>query len=248
MSRGVMYMAWGENAVRQAHESMKSLWLFARSMPVMVLGDAQAGKHFAGVKGVTFHLVEIDPFDMRGKMGFKFLAGRIKPLMAKISPWDETLYVDADSLFVQSPLPGFERLGLWDMVIACHELGVGGTNWSNCTERDETAKLIGSPMVLYHNSGMIFWKKNDRTERLFDLWHEEWLKYQHWDEQVALLRALMRSEAVWLNVPISWNSNEHKDAYILHHWWGAGQARIEPNHRVHISSTPKIKKKTAGED
>lgn len=234
MTRGVMYMAWGENAVRQAHESMMSLWLHEPKMPVMVLGDRETERllrRCAPRNDTTFHLVEMDPFDMRGRPGFKFLAGRIKPLMAKISPWDETLYVDADSLFKQSPSPGFERLKLWDLVIACHEKGVGGTDWSNCTERKETSKLIGSPMVLYHNSGMIFWRKNERTEKLFDLWSEEWLKYQHWDEQVALLRALMRSEAVYLNVPISWNSNERKDAYILHHWWGVGHARIEKGRR-----------------
>jgi hypothetical protein len=239
--RGVIYMAWGENAIRQAHYSMMSLWDFERDMPVMVLGDEKAGRFYRRIHKVQFVQIDTDPFDPDGRMGFKFMAGRIKPLMAKLSPWEQTLYVDADSQFARSPQPGFDLLDRWDMAIACHSKGVGGTDWTNVLERDETAELLGSPHVLYHNSGMIFWRKSERIEALFDAWHQEWLIYQHWDEQVALLRALMKSDVVYRNLPISWNHHDSKKAYILHHQFGKGTARTEKS-RVVIENVKNKKK------
>jgi hypothetical protein len=238
-TRGIIYMTWGENAIRQAHQSMKSLWNFETNMPVMVMGDEIAKRYFSRMKGVLFEPINQDPFDLGKKFGFKFMAGRIKPLMAKLSPWDQTLYVDADSAFVSSPMPGFELLDLgWDMAIACHKKEVAAEQWANCNERQASAKIIGSPLVLYHNSGMIFWRKNERTDELFDLWYEEWMKYQHWDEQIALLRALFRSKVAYMNLPLSWNSNIRKEAFILHHWFGEGYARTELKRKKTISTTP----------
>ena len=226
--RGVIYMAWGENAIRQAHTSMKSLWEFEPQMPAMVLGDETAKNYYKKISGVTFYNPGLNPFDKKGRVGFKFLAGRIKPLMAKLSPWEQTLYVDADTQFARSPQPGFDLLDRWDLALACHENGVGATSdWRNVPEREETSALLGSPHVLYHNSGMIFWQNNERTEALFDMWYEEWMIYQHWDEQVALLRALMKSDVVYRNLPLSWNHNNSEKSYIIHHQFGDGHARIE---------------------
>ncbi len=240
MSKGVIYMAWGENAVKQAHYSMMSLWQYESEMPVMVLGDQQAGHYYERINKVTFQKVDVDPFNPDRKHSFKFLAGRIKPLMAKLSPWEQTLYVDADSKFKQSPQPGFDLLDRWDLAIACHTKGVGGTNWTNFQEREETSVLIGSPHVLYHNSGMIFWRKNERTDKLFDLWYDEWLIYEHWDEQVALLRALLKSDVVYRNLPLTWNHCDKKKAYILYHQFGSGFARTEKLNTV-VEKVEKIK-------
>lgn len=239
---GVMYMAWGDNAIRQADESMKSLWRFEKEMPVLVLGDHQAETYFLNNSKVNFVRVDIDPFDRRARKGFKFLAGRIKPLMAKISPFEKTLYVDADTKFKRSPQPGFDVLDRWDAALAETETrdlsgGVAGN-----IECRKTAEEIGTPYILYHNSGMIFWRRNEKTMALFDLWSEEWLRYQGWDEQVALLRALLKSEVLFLTLPYTWNCYHKKDAYLVHHWFGGGQARIEMIQRIQARTG----KKTTG--
>jgi len=84
MTDGVMYMTWGENAISQAENSMRSLWHHDKNMPVMVVGDETAQAHFEGSK-VQFQLITIDPFNQEGPQGYKFMAGRIKPLLAGIS-------------------------------------------------------------------------------------------------------------------------------------------------------------------
>jgi predicted flap endonuclease-1-like 5' DNA nuclease len=99
-------------------------------------------------------------------------------------------------------------------------------------ECESTATAVGTDLLLYHNSGMIFWKKNDRTKALFELWGEEWRKFGGWDEQVALLRALLRSEVLFLTVPYTWNHSEPRNSFLVTHWFGAGDARIDLKPRV----------------
>jgi len=80
--------------------------------------------------------------------------------------------------------------------------------------------MLGARALLYHNSGMLFWKRGRRVKRLFELWREEWLRFQGWDEQMALLRALARSDAIFLTVPFTWNTNFPSQAKLLFHDFG----------------------------
>ncbi len=220
MTDGVVYLTWGERAMQQADVSIDTLWKCAPGMPVLVLGDAEAQKHYEGRAGITFKLIEVDPYG-----GAIFYAGRIKPLMAKLSPFDRSLYVDADTEFKVSPAIAFAMLDKWELIIAETETrslvesiaGIAETRW--------TAAWLGTPHLLYHNSGMIFWRRCPATDRAFDLWAEEWPRFSGWDEQVALLRALLRSDCLYLTVPYSWNCREGKRTFLLHHRFGTRVAR-----------------------
>ena len=232
MTDGVIYMTWGQNAIIQAESSITSLWRKAgSSMPVMVVGDEEARVHFAGNKRVMFHLMDIDPFDDQKARGFRFMAGRIKPLLAKISPFDRTLYVDADTAFKSNPKIGFDLLDRWDVVLAETQTRSLVEGLAGLKESQGTSKWLGTPHILYHNSGMIFWRKNEKTDRLFDLWSTEWQVYSGWDEQVSLLRALLKSEVMFLTVPYTWNCYSDKESHILHHWFGGRHARTESRQR-----------------
>lgn len=227
MRVGVAYMTWGENAVRQAKESIESLRRYEPNIEVLVLGDEGARKAFLEEDKIIFQLIEVDPFNHYDRKGFKFHAGRVKPIITEYSPFDRTLYVDADSQFITSPAEGFELLDRWDFIIAESQTRdlINGNGHSE--ELAFTAEMLGTPHHLYHNSGMIFWKKNERTDELFRLWTEEWLRFPHWDEQVALLRALFRSEALFLTVPYIWNTRNRRESHLLYHWFGSAHARIE---------------------
>ncbi len=242
MSDGVIYMAWGENAVRQANDSINSLWRHASKFPVAVVGDKACGDYFNGKTGVQFFQVDVDPFDPSKNKGYKFLAGRIKPLLAGISPFERTLYVDADTMFKRSPQDGFALLERWDVALAETETRSLTEGIAGARECNETAAWIGTRHILYHNSGMIFWKRNERTSRLFDLWSEEWKRFRGWDEQVALLRALIRSECMFLTLPHTWNCYHSADSHLLHHWFGGGQARIEAKVRGSLSKPKDVRR------
>ncbi len=223
-SRGVIYLCWGEPATREAEASMRSLWKHAPQMKVLVVGDDQAVKHFKGRKLVQTYACCVDPFTSSTLFGFK--AGRIKPLLAGISPFEQTLYVDAETEFKISPAIGFNLLEKWDFVIAEAETrSLAATFQDNRNEAGKTAAWLKTPHILYHNSGMMFWRTNEATKQLFDLWSVEWLKYKGWDEQIALLRALLRSEVLFLNVPYTWNCRGPQGAYLLYHRFASRAAR-----------------------
>ena len=173
--------------MKEAEASMRSLWKKEPEMPVLVVGDGQACAHFTGRERVLTHKCDVDPFTSQTAFGFK--AGRIKPLLAGISPFERSLYVDAETEFKISPRMGFDLLERWDFVVAEAEIRSLANSFLDHTEADRTAAWLKTPYILYHNSGMLFWRKNDVTAHLFELWGKEWLKFKGWDEQVALLRA-----------------------------------------------------------
>ena len=222
--RGVVFMCWGEPATLQAEASMRSLWRHEPEMPVLVVGDSDAARYFAGRERVTAVECGVDPFSSESLFGFK--AGRIKPLLARLSPFERSLYVDAETEFKRSPAEGFALLDRWDFVVAEAETrSLATIHPSNRQEPEETAAWIGTPHILYHNSGMFFWRRSEQVLALFDLWHEEWLRYQGWDEQVALLRAILKSDALCLNVPFTWNCRWAETAYFVYHRFASKAAR-----------------------
>lgn len=215
-------MAWGQKAAHEAAESMMSLWAKAPEMEVRVVGDTDA-LEILKLVGMPEHLMvetitqeELEPF-----RGAEFMAGRVKPLLYEKAPWDQVLYVDADTRFRQAPEVGFAQLDRWDFLVA--ETG-GRTILQHMVtpkEAQETRAMFGNTKhLLYHNSGMLFWRRNKRVEQLFELWSEEWLRFQGWDEQMALLRAIARSDALVQTVPWTWNSNMPSQASVVFHEFG----------------------------
>lgn len=230
--RGIIYMAWGENAIAQAKQSIYSVRRFLPEMPVMVVGDADTVEALADDKSILSYVCQVDPFDADQKKGYKFLAGRIKPLLYEISPWEKTLYVDADTYFQRPPAEGFQLLSAWDMAIAETETRTLAEGIAGREECEATAAEFGSGLLLYHNSGMIFWRRNQRTKVFFERWSEEWRRFQGWDEQVALLRALLRTDVLFHTLPYTWNHSVLAECYLLTHWFGAGDARFDMQQRL----------------
>jgi hypothetical protein len=238
-ARGVIYMCWGEQAIQQAQLSMRSLWEHV-ALPVLVVGDTAAGAHFADVEGVAFAPVDVDPFDLERREGQRFLAGRIKPLLYGLSPFDESLYVDADTDFAASPEAAFDLLERWDFILAETQTRSLATSIADPRESQWSSNWLGTGHLLYHNSGMLFWRRGEAVEQLFRLWSEEWQRFQSWDEQVALLRALLRSEALYLTVPYTWNCREGAKATLLHHQFGTKIARagVHTSRLVRVQVAP----------
>jgi len=230
---GVVYMAWGTNALYQTAASLRSLWAIAPELPALVVGDTHAAAHFSTWSNVTALALPLDPFDERQACGHKFLAGRVKPWLHVLAPWERVLYVDADTQFVAHPRRGFDLLDAWDFVLAEARSGSVENSPFLKPERQATAEWLGTGLHLYHNSGMLFWRRGPAVAGLMRLWSEEWLRYSDWDEQIALLRALLRSEALFLTVPYTWNTLEN--ATLLQHAYGTRIARREESRAQRVA-------------
>lgn len=236
--QGVLYMCFGRNAQSDLIRSMASLRNTGSTLPIAVVGDQK-------IEGTTFIPWEGEsPFDYSKKPHFQFRAGRIKPFLSGYSPFNQTLYVDTDTTFLASPDKAFGFLNNWDFVIAQERLLLSqlynrkGAGWEHdIAERDATIEAFGGGNgdFPFWNSGVFFWRNTRYARGLFKLWYEEWIKFQGWDEQKALMRAGNRSRARIFVLGEIWNfphkdqmtEKVHESARLILHEYGRGSSRID---------------------
>lgn len=233
--RGVVYLCFGENAKREMEKSIISLRNAGSTLPVYVIANGTLGLN--GLSGEVSDVHVWDgqsPYDGTKANNFQFRAGRVKPSLYQLSPFTESMYVDCDTQFLRDPENGFNFLKHWDFAIAQERLTIGqlynkrGAGWEhNIAERDLTIQEFGGDGNFpFLNSGVFFWRKNDHVQELFQLWSKEWQRFELWDEQASLMRALNCSSARLMVLSELWNypHKDNPDAVIMH-LYGRGAAR-----------------------
>ncbi len=114
MGDGVLYMVFGSAAAREAARSLATLRTFCPDLPAAVLGD----KPVDGMQHIPW--TGRIPFDPTKKHNFQFRAGLVKPHFYTQSPFDRTLYLDADTEILADIRFLFNVLDSWDLAIAKH--------------------------------------------------------------------------------------------------------------------------------
>jgi hypothetical protein len=200
-TRGAVFVAYGDNARREVRLAVASLATHMPGLPAVVFSDNP-------LPGLTVHLYDdTDPGARLVKLNLDLLA-----------PFDEVLYLDADTRVQQDLSTGFKILeGSWDLAIAPSRAQDSEFLWlCSEAERQDTVEMYSAmPVVL--QGGTMFWRSCDRVHALFAAWREEFLLWPGQD-QGALLRALARAPArVWL-LGRAWAGG----GIVAHHF---GQAR-----------------------
>jgi len=177
---GVMMVAVGHKARSEAVSAIGSLRRW-HDWPVAVVGEPVAG---AG---------SVIPFEHPGHG-----ARRAKLNIDTLSPFDNFLYLDADTRVQGDVGAGFDILADgWDVAITASEHQEQDWLWHiGDRERADTEQRWGRLLQL--QGGMMFVAKNERTKTLFQAWRHEWSRYQQ-NDQGALLRALQIAPVrLWL--------------------------------------------------
>jgi hypothetical protein len=180
MTHGVLYVVYGPGALREYGYSVESLKRVHPSWTVAVIGSEP-------VKCDKFIL-----FD-----GNRGTPGRwAKVNLDRLTPFDDTLFLDADTRVFGDLSVGFHALkNGWDMAIVPSK----DAKFAHLSEdeRDTTRYELGDYLVQF-NSGVMWFRKTERVRRLFKLWRSEWERWQDKD-QGALLRALHQCPVkLWL--------------------------------------------------
>jgi hypothetical protein len=229
---GLIFMAFGPKAGASVSRSIFSLQRLGVSYPVTVVGDRR-------VMGTDFReWIGESPFDTSQRTNFKFRAGRIKPLLYQCSPYDWTMYLDADAVFMKPVEDGFRYLADHDMVVTEETLTLAElynkklAGWEiNIQERDTTiVEIGGDDTQKFINSGVFFFRKSEAVEKAFIDWRAEWLRFQEWDEQLALTRALHNNPEVKVKrLSVAWNApHMHEKDLIIYHPYGRAGVRANP--------------------
>jgi hypothetical protein len=176
---GVLYVAYGKNARREARLSAESLARVHPRWPVQVITD--------GEEVGWAPTIDWPDLGTPGRWA--------KVNLDQLTPWDQTLFLDADTRVYDKLDVGFAYLDRgWDMVIV-PSIPQGGDLLGHCSEFERKMTLWecrADPLQL--NTGVIWFQTSYRTKLLFRAWRSEWMRFKDKD-QGALLRALEQRTA-----------------------------------------------------
>lgn len=201
---GALYVAYGDKAREQATASMASLREHAPGLPAAVVSDAP-------LEGA-----DVDVYHVEADRG----ARAQKTRMYSLSPWRQTLFLDADTRLLQSPAAGFGLLQYGDVALAQDPVRLFSANdWPYLDQAEVMATKEEVPAggeLLYWNSGVVFFGRGERVQRLMQEWHRQWMRNQKHD-QMALLRAIHRAPARIVAMREAWNSHRRERAQFVFH-------------------------------
>lgn len=177
-SRGVVYIAVGGRAYAASLKSEEALGR-VNDYTVFRITDSHLNRHFSETL-LSFQTNKI-------------ISRWAKTNLYRLSPFDYTLYIDSDTFPDGDVSPGFQALADgWDMVITPSSAQGIESMWHiKKEERKQTVYLYGT-RILQLQGGVIYFKKNKRTNRFFKAWFTEWLNWKD-EDQGALLRAMYHS-------------------------------------------------------
>lgn len=179
MSKGVLYVAYGQQARQEARLSAESLYKMHPSWPVRVISDVAD--------------IGWAPSTEWADLG---TPGRwAKVNLDALSPWDQTLFLDADTRVYDSLHVGFAYLDRgWDMVIVPsipqHDEMLGHLSEAERLETISECRIDSMQL----NTGVMWFRRSYRMGMLFREWRTQWLQHKDKD-QGALMRALERRKA-----------------------------------------------------
>lgn len=192
---GVVFVAYGNNARAETRKAIAALCAVS-TLPVAVL--CARPMKIDGVQDIIFQ-------------DSSFGARLAKLNMDQFAPesWENVLYLDADTRCKCDPSSLFDILNDgFDMALSFSENQDGRVlQHVEEQERQHTTDILCNPRPLQLQAGVMAFRRNADTLRLFEAWRDEWRRFGQQD-QAALLRALDRVPVrVWI-MGRNWNGGE----------------------------------------
>jgi hypothetical protein len=224
-SRGVVYCgATNSTYLEAALISAMALRQQEPEIPITLISDQPLLK-FLPLHGHNITSKFLKP----SKTGTRAFSSRqIKTRLNALSPYRETLFLDADILPLQPIHDLWSYLDHSDLAMVTDRLPmVMLCDHVALEEKTYTLQRLPGSTVQF-NSGVILWRDTLQVQILFQQWHEEWQKFQKHD-QLALVRALHNTQVAVTKLPRTYNTSP-KDAeslesgkhhaHLLHCWGG----------------------------
>lgn len=203
LTRGLLFIAYGDLAIMGVENAIRILRQHNRILPVAVISDRE-------IAGADLW-IEHEDIDLGART--------IKTQMYKFSPFDQTLYMDADTELQCDPEPIFKLLDFVDMGMSHDVVRIFKDNrWKELIEEERLATIqeTNGAYQLYYNTGVILFNKNERVEKLMTLWHEEWKRWGRQD-QPAMFRAQYRSPVRMATLREAFNTPIKSKAKFAYH-------------------------------
>ncbi|MCW2284293.1 hypothetical protein M2323_002158 [Rhodoblastus acidophilus] len=190
-SKGVVYLAWGEKFISEARNSVSSVKRH-NQIPCTL---------------ITNH--EIEPGQFDSVVNLQLQNSYKDKVLINQSPYSKTVFLDTDTTILGSLDQIFDLLDVFDIAFCPAS---GGLHYT----------LPGVPMEAFPepSAGIIAWRKNERTDRLFELWAHHYDLIQSaegegaWDQR-SLRAALYYSNVRLTMLPDIWQAYTFDSARLL---------------------------------
>jgi hypothetical protein len=165
-SRGIVYIVLGEGFDTIASHAMA---LSRRFIPVsisVITNIKNRNKKWDESSDINFIYLDV-PINKNREL---------KTLIYKYTPYDETLYLDADAVIVKNGIEKiFDHFSGNDLILQANAMSCWKEDDRYFKLYRDTVKKLGCSLPINIFQGAIFaFKKNSATQTFFDKWNEYW--------------------------------------------------------------------------
>jgi hypothetical protein len=202
-TRGVVYCAIKNPLYLEAALiSALALRQLEPDLPILLLSDFS---HLTGLRLERFNILTqtlVIPDSRRLPNGLE--SRLIKTSLPEFTPFEQTLYLDADVLPIQPIAPIWDFLIQGDMALAVDvRPTIAQCDHVAKEEREYTLQRCPADTVQF-NSGVMLWRNTSEVRSLFAAWNQEWLQFKRQD-QLALVRAIQTTQTRVVELPEVYN-------------------------------------------
>lgn len=187
MSRGVIYIATGEDFVRESVASAKQLNRVMPEIGVTLIADYDPGSEY-------FDNIEIIPdpnYDFSDKIS-----------NLSNSPYDETLYLDSD-IYIHEPIPEvLDTLHRFDMALALDAHQQPAIPNPDYGAPDIYGEFDPVPEF---NTGLLAYKNTEAVANCLNVWEEAYDAETHWAGQPSFIPGFYESDVRVCPLPRRYN-------------------------------------------
>ena len=224
VDRGVIYLAVNDQSYLEAALiSAVALRAQDAQLPIIVISN------LPGLNHLPLERYGITPRYLGQSLAIPSLglSRWLKTHINAYSPYDETLFLDADILpigYLSSLWPYLEQ---GDMAMAADRMAeIGRCDHVAPEEVAFTLERL-SPTTRHFNSGVMLWRRTAATDDLFSQWHREWQRFGQLD-QLALARAIDVTQTSVIQLPNRYNLSPRDaeplikkgESIAMLHCWG----------------------------
>ena len=218
MKRGVLYIAFGDNFLKELKFSSESVKKHCPDLHITVFSDKKIDSPFVDKN----ELIEVS--HLRPKVDY---IGR--------TPYEETIFLDTDTIVNYDIREMYDILEKYDFAIG-HDLARKRKNVSNLIPEYKKIPYSFSEV----NPGVMVFKKTDEVIEFFGLWKKYFYRYFHvWPyEQPTFRVALWHSDLEFYILPPEFNirskGNREKQRKFHHEF---GEDHLAPRiYHMHVDN------------
>lgn len=199
MTKGILYIAFGDSYLKLVNETIQHSCKFT-NLPVCVITNIKETK-LSNVQYIYLNKHQNDNRD-------------IKTQMVHYTPFDETIYMDTDSIIRHSGIENHfnDELTLnlfefWDSTAKIPRLYKTALNKTGCS----------LPLNVY-NGAIIGFKKTDSVKQFFDTWNSFWELLGSGREMPALCCAIQKTKIAVTTLPKGvFNPDSYDESCTVQH-------------------------------